>query len=79
MTDKEAFFEFARGFLFCFGIVLVFISFATLIPESKPKEKFKVVDTYKGCDIVRYTDPSNDYRYFLDCTNTNELDNQSRS
>jgi hypothetical protein len=34
-------------------------------PEN---EKFAVVDTYKGCDVVQYT-PTNAarYYYFLDC------------
>jgi hypothetical protein len=39
--------------------------------ESQPNpqdEKFKVVDTYKGCDVVQYTpDHSARYTYFLDC------------
>jgi acyl-CoA synthetase (AMP-forming)/AMP-acid ligase II len=37
---------------------------------SPPDQKFSVVDTYKGCDVVQYT-PTNAarYSYFLDCTN----------
>ncbi len=36
-------------------------------PTSVDK-KFEVVDTYKGCDVVRYTpDHSARYTYFLDC------------
>ena len=39
--------------------------------ESKPappEQKFEVVDTYKGCDVVRYTpDYSAKYAYFLHC------------
>ena len=35
---------------------------------SPPDQKFKVVDTYQGCDVVRYTpDKSAKYAYFLDC------------
>lgn len=35
---------------------------------SPPERKFEVVDTYKGCDVVRYTpDYSTKYAYFLDC------------
>jgi hypothetical protein len=35
---------------------------------SVPDQKFAVVDTYKGCDVIRYT-PTNAarYTYFLDC------------
>jgi hypothetical protein len=37
---------------------------------SPPDQKFEVVDTYKGCDVVRYTpDNSARYTYFLDCSN----------
>ena len=30
-------------------------------------EKFTVVDKYKNCDVVRYTDRSNQWHYLLDC------------
>jgi len=35
---------------------------------TPPDQKFAVVDTYKGCDVVQYT-PTNAarYTYFLDC------------
>ena len=37
---------------------------------SPPDQKFEVVDTYKGCDVVQYTpDNSARYSYFLDCGN----------
>jgi uncharacterized iron-regulated protein len=37
---------------------------------SPPDQKFEVVDTYKGCEVVRYTpDNSARYTYFLDCSN----------
>ncbi len=34
---------------------------------SAPKNNFEVVDSYKGCDVVRYDDKSSTYRYFLHC------------
>ena len=35
----------------------------------QPKSNFEVVDTYKGCDVVRYTVPTEArHHYFLDCT-----------
>ncbi len=38
-------------------------------PPVTPKTNFAVVDTYKGCDIVQWTDGSlATYKYFLDCT-----------
>jgi len=31
-------------------------------------QKFEIVDTYKNCEVVRYTPPSSArYHYFLDC------------
>jgi hypothetical protein len=35
---------------------------------SPPERKFEVVDTYRGCNVVRYTpDYSAKFAYFLDC------------
>jgi hypothetical protein len=68
-TNKEAFNEFARGATFVIvvmGVVALFIgTFGTSDPT--PEKRFEVVDTYKGCDVVRYTDRSNSWNYFLDC------------
>jgi hypothetical protein len=36
-------------------------------PGVQPSNKFEVVDKYQGCEVVRYTDPSNGWNYFLDC------------
>ena len=34
----------------------------------EPKTNFEVIDTYKGCDVVRYSPPNGaNYHYFLDC------------
>ena len=34
----------------------------------EPKTNFEVVDTYKGCAVVRYSPPNGaNYHYFLDC------------
>jgi hypothetical protein len=70
MTDKEAFNEFARGFavaLATFGVMILFITMIT--PDNPtPEKKFEVVDRYDGqCDVVRYTDRSSNWHYFLDC------------
>jgi hypothetical protein len=35
---------------------------------SPPDQKFAVVDTYNGCDVVQYTHTNAArYTYFLDC------------
>jgi len=72
MTDREALIEFARGLVFAMGIVGVFVITVALMGKPEPTEKFTVVDTYKGCDVVRYTDRSNDWQYFLDCRKVRE-------
>lgn len=74
MTDREALNEFLRGVAVTIGLIGVLILFIAFIsaPElpqnGVESPKFRVVDQYKNCDVVRYTDPSNRYRYFLDCS-----------
>jgi hypothetical protein len=37
-------------------------------PQTQPKSNFEVVDTYKGCDVVRWTQSNfAEYKYFLHC------------
>ena len=63
-----------RGFVIFFvglGVLAFIMNCAANWIEMKPTpedKKFEVVDTYKGCDVVRYTpDNSAQYDYFLDC------------
>jgi hypothetical protein len=68
-TNREAFREFTKGATFVLTVVAVFSLVLVLLSNVKqePTEKFKVVDRYSTCDVVRYTDPSNRYNYFLHC------------
>jgi hypothetical protein len=67
-TDKEAFWEIVRGGALGLGVVAFFIFMTVLLsPSAEKSEKFKVVDQYNGCDVVRYTDVSNRWHYFLNC------------
>ena len=74
MTDSE----YRRTLLLgaIIGASITILGFYTLKPEPPntivtPKTNFEVVDTYKGCDVVRYTDGSMaTYKYFLHCNNT---------
>ena len=56
------------------GASVCILGFSMMRPTQpvetlKPKGNFEVVDTYKGCDVVRYTDGSMaTYKYFLDCS-----------
>jgi len=63
-----------RGFVIFFvglGVLAFIMNCAANWIEMQPTpedKKFEVVDTYKGCDVVRYTpDNSARYDYFLDC------------
>jgi hypothetical protein len=63
-----------RGFVIFFvglGVLAFLMNTAVNWIEMKPTsqdERFKVVDKYRGCEVVRYT-PNNSarYVYFLDC------------
>ena len=55
------------GFLFLF-VVLHPGEDVKPVEALDSKSNFEVVDTYKGCEVVRYTpDQSARYTYFLDC------------
>ena len=72
--DKVALKEFLSGAAVAIGITVVFlvIIFASGIittgAEKDTPSSAKVVDTYKGCDIVRWSDNGlAEYKYFLYC------------
>lgn len=48
-------------------ICFLLLTYAILENNSEPVEKFKVVDHYEGCNVVRYTDRSNQWHYLLKC------------
>ena len=70
-------FEYQRTLLIgaIIGAFICILGFSMMRPTQpveapEPKGNFEVVDTYKGCDVVRYTDGSMaTYKYFLDCSN----------
>jgi len=72
MTNQEAFREFVRGMAFVFLVLIVLLAVVLALgdPKDKPKpeDRFKVVDQYGPCEVVRYA-PKNggNYAYFLDC------------
>jgi hypothetical protein len=49
-----------------FIAALLLLGFATF-KDVEPVEKFKVVDRYQGCEVIRYTDPTNRWNYLLKC------------
>ena len=54
------------------GASTVILAFYMLKPEPQqpvaPKSNFEVVDTYKGCEVVRWGNGFADYKYFLHCS-----------
>ena len=56
------------------GACFTLLAFYMLKPSPQnhtatPKTNFAVVDTYKGCDIVQWSDNQMaTYKYFLDCS-----------
>ena len=56
------------------GACFTLLAFYMIKPSPEnhtvtPKTNFAVVDTYKGCDVVQWSDHNMaTYKYFLDCT-----------
>ena len=75
--DKAALKEFMRGVAFTIGIVGVAILGIAMLSGGEDvsvhKTSAEVVDTYKGCDIVRWNSHKlAEYKYFLHCPTQND-------
>ena len=61
---------------FTISALIALLAFCWAKPSSKTppdtsKTNFAVVDTYKGCDVVQWSDNQMaTYKYFLDCTDS---------
>ena len=71
-TNKEALQEVGKGVAFGLlgmGLFILLIWIPNrMFPETKPEERFRVIDKYGPCEVVRYA-PKNgaNSAYFLDC------------
>ena len=69
--DKYAFKEFRNGVALTLGVVgIAMLIIGALAMNDTPIDQpsFEVVDTYKGCDIVRYAPHQvAEYKYFMYC------------
>ena len=68
--DKVAFKEFRNGVALTLGVVGIGMLIIAILSNNTPelKASFEVVDTYKGCDVVRYAPhQAATYKYFLYC------------
>ncbi len=74
MTNTEYYKTLVVGVII--GASFTILGFYMIQPSPQthtvtPKTNFAVVDTYKGCDIVQWSDGNlATYKYFLDCNNT---------
>ncbi len=72
MTDFEYRKTLVVGVIIGASIMLLAFYWAKSSSETPlvtPKNNFAVVDTYKGCDVVQWTDHHMaTYKYFLDCS-----------
>jgi len=71
--DKYALKEFLNGVAVTLGVVGIGILIIGALSMNTPelKASFEVVDTYKGCDIVRWNSHEfAEYKYFLYCGET---------
>ena len=69
-SNRAAAIEFVRGAGFVILVMGIFFGFILTLGEfdPKPAEEFVVEDSYKGCDVVRYTPPKRaESVYFLHC------------
>jgi len=72
MTDFEYRKTLVVGVIIGASIMLLALYWAkpsSETPSVTPKNNFAVVDTYKDCDVVQWTDHHMaTYKYFLDCS-----------
>lgn len=77
MTDFEYRKTLVIGFIIGASIMLLCFYWAKPSAETPPvmaKSNFVVVDTYKGCDVVQWSDNQMaTYKYFLHCNNTRPI------
>ena len=69
--EEQGYFRFTLTEAVVLVAVVSFITIIWYIPESpKPVEKlsFEKVAEYEDCDIIRWTDPSNRFQYFMKCS-----------
>ncbi len=71
MTDTEYYKTLVVGAII--GASITILAFYMLKPGPQnhtvtPKTNFAVVDTYKDCKVIRWTDGMQaEFKYFLDC------------
>ena len=71
MTDNEYRRTLLLGAIISASITILSLHMTKPEPQQPvaSKSNFEVVDTYKGCDVVRWTQSNfAEYKYFLHCS-----------
>jgi len=50
-----------------FAAILTLFFYLLLNTTQQESPKFQVVDKYENCDVIRYTDTTQRWNYFLKC------------
>jgi hypothetical protein len=69
MTEQQL--CFLRGCcatILAFAVTGLLASIFLASDEPKDTSKFEVLDHYQGCSVIRYTDPTSRWHYFLKCS-----------
>ena len=74
MTDFEYRKTLITGAIIGLSVMLLVIYLVKPSPQTQtvtPKTNFAIVSSYKGCDVVQWSDGNQaTYKYFLHCNNT---------
>ena len=74
MTDFEYKKTLITGAIIGLSVMLLVIYLVKPSPENHtvtPEKDFAIVSSYKGCDVVQWSDGNQaTYKYFLHCNNT---------
>jgi len=69
MTKKQMLWVFIKAFVLVSPMILLVSALViSVAPKPTAEQKFEVVDSYQGCAVVRYTDETQRWHYFLDCS-----------
>lgn len=68
MTEHDFNKDLPQILLIIIGISFIVLLIFAMDVEGTNAGKTEIVGRYKNCDIVRWTDPSMRYQYFLHCS-----------
>jgi hypothetical protein len=66
-TFTQAAYKFLWFGICIFAIAAMLYTIFKPMPTENMPSKIEIVDSYENCKIIRWTDPSQRWRYFLHC------------